>query len=175
LLAIDATPAPRNDLLRPERLEATAATEGTLLAAQKPMSAIPQYVRDVMTHKVTTLERNESLRTADDVMRLGRIRHLPVVDTDGALAGIVSQRDLFHSGLVRALGYGSHAREHALDALVLKEAMKTEVITTTPDTLLTEAAKVMLERKIGCLVVLDANKIAGILTESDFVRLTAGA
>jgi CBS domain-containing protein len=139
------------------------------------MSAIPQYVRDVMTHEVTTLERNESLRTADDVMRLGRIRHLPVVDADGALAGIVSQRDLFHSGLVRALGYGSHAREQALDALVLKEAMKTEVITTTPDTLLTEAAKVMLERKIGCLIVLDANKIAGILTESDFVGLAAGA
>ena len=139
------------------------------------MSSIPQYVRDVMTSKVMTLERNENLRTADDVMRLGRIRHLPIVDADGSLAGIVSQRDLFHSGLVRALGFGSHAREQALDALVVKEAMKTEVLTTTPDTLLTEAAKVMLERKVGCLVVLDAKKIAGILTESDFVRLVAGA
>ena len=138
------------------------------------MSSIPQYVRDVMTSKVMTLERNENLRTADDVMRLGRIRHLPIVDADGSLAGIVSQRDLFHSGLVRALGFGSHAREQALDALVVKEAMKTEVLTTTPDTLLTEAAKVMLERKVGCLVVLDAKKIAGILTESDFVRLVAG-
>ena len=139
------------------------------------MNAIPQYVRDAMTHKVMTLERNENLRTADDVMRLGRIRHLPIVDAEGTLAGIVSQRDLFHSGLVRALGYGSHAREQALDALVVKEAMKTEVITTTPDTLLKEAAKVMLERQIGCLVVLQANKIAGILTESDFVRLAASA
>jgi CBS domain-containing membrane protein len=139
------------------------------------MSAIPHYVRDAMTPNVMTMERNANLRTADDVMRLGRIRHLPIVDEEGTLAGIVSQRDLFHSGLVRALGYGSHAREQALDALVVKEAMKTEVITTTPDTLLTEAAKIMLEKKIGCLVVLDANKIAGILTESDFVRLAASA
>jgi CBS domain-containing membrane protein len=139
------------------------------------MSAIPHYVRDAMTPNVMTMERNANLRTADDVMRLGRIRHLPIVDEEGTLAGIVSQRDLFHSGLVRALGYGSHAREQALDALVVKEAMKTEVITTTPDTLLTEAAKLMLEKKIGCLVVLDANKIAGILTESDFVRLAASA
>jgi CBS domain-containing membrane protein len=140
-----------------------------------PMSPTPHYVRDAMTHNVMTMERNANLRTADDVMRLGRIRHLPIVDADGTLAGIVSQRDLFHSGLVRALGYGSHAREQALDALVVKEAMKTEVITTTPDTLLAEAAKVMLEKKIGCLVVLDAHKIAGILTESDFVRLAASA
>ena len=131
----------------------------------------PRYVRDLMTSTVTTVGRNESLKSADDVMRLGRIRHLPVLDDDGTLAGIVSQRDLFHSGLLRALGYGSHARERVLEDSLVKEAMKTEVVTTTPDALLRDAANVMLERKIGCLVVLDAGKIAGILTESDFVRL----
>jgi CBS domain-containing protein len=135
------------------------------------MSNAPRRVRDLMTHDVSTMGRNDSLRTADDVMRLGRIRHLPVVDDDGALAGIVSQRDLFHSGLMRALGYGSHARDRALDTMVLKEAMKTEVVTIAPDALLSEAAKIMLDRKIGCLVVLDAGKIVGILTEADFVKL----
>ncbi len=135
------------------------------------MTHPPRLVRDLMTTSVITMERNESLRTVDDVMRLGRIRHMPIVDEDGTLAGIVSQRDLFHSGLLRALGFGSHAREQALDTLVVKEAMKTEVVTTTPDTPLADAAKVMFERKIGCLVVLDADRIAGILTEADFVRL----
>ena len=124
-----------------------------------------------MTQEVVTLGRNESLRSLDDVMRLGRIRHLPIVDDDGLLAGIVSQRDLFHSGLLRALGYGSHAQGKALDALVAKEAMKTDVVTTTPETPLKDAARLMLDRKIGCLVVLDGSKIAGILTESDFVKL----
>jgi len=128
-------------------------------------------VRDVMTKDVATLERNEKLAVADDVMRLGRIRHLPVVDDDGSLAGIVTQRDLFHSGLLRALGFGSHAKERAMDLLVLKEAMKTEVETVTPDAPLSEAAKIMLERKIGCLVVVEGKKIVGILTESDFVKL----
>jgi CBS domain-containing membrane protein len=94
-----------------------------------------------------------------------------VLDDDGTLAGIVSQRDLFHSGLLRALGYGSHARERVLEDSLVKEAMKTEVVTTTPDTLLRDAASVMLERKIGCLVVLEAGKLVGILTEADFVRL----
>lgn len=130
-----------------------------------------RVVRDVMTQDVVTLGRNESLRTADDVMRLGRIRHLPVLDEDGLLAGIVSQRDLFHGGLLRALGYGSHAQGKALDALVVKEAMRTDVVTTTPETPLSDAARLMLERKIGCLVVVDGRKLAGILTESDFVKL----
>jgi CBS domain-containing membrane protein len=137
------------------------------------MTATPSEVRDLMTRDVVTLGRNETLRTADDVMRLGRIRHLPIVDEDGALAGIVSQRDLFHSGLMRALGYGSHAQGRALDSLVIKEAMKTDVATTIPDAPLREAAKLMFEKKIGCLVVLENQKIVGILTEGDFVRLAA--
>lgn len=131
-------------------------------------------VRDVMTRDVVTLERNDKLLVADDLMRLGRIRHLPVVDEDGRLAGIVSQRDLFHSGLIKALGYGSHAQRQALDMVVVKEAMRSEVVTTTPDTPLRDAARVMLERKIGCLVVLDGQQIVGILTESDFVKLATG-
>ncbi len=135
------------------------------------MSSSTQLVRDLMRTNVTTIGRNQSLRTVDDVMRLGRIRHIPVLDDDGSLVGILSQRDLFHGGLLRALGYGSHARDKALDTLVVKEAMKTDVLTTTPDTSLVEAAKVMLDHKVGCLVVLDGARLVGILTESDFVRL----
>ena len=139
------------------------------------MNIKTMLVRDVMTPDVVTLGRNESLVVADDVMRLGRIRHLPVVDTDGTLVGIVSQRDLFHSGLLKALGYGTHAKQQAMELLVLKEAMKTEVATITPDAPLAEAAQTMLDRKIGCLVVVDNTKIVGILTESDFVKLVVQA
>jgi len=135
----------------------------------------PLYVRDLMTKDVVTLGRNEKLVVADDVMRLGRIRHVPIVDDEGALAGIVSQRDLFHSGLVKALGFGTHAQRQSLDSVMIKEAMKTEVVTTTPDTKLADAAKLMFEQKIGCLVVLEAGKIVGLLTESDFVKLHATA
>lgn len=135
------------------------------------MNAKHLFVRDVMTKDLATLGRNDKLAVADDVMRLGRIRHMPVIDEDGALAGIVSQRDLFHSGLLRALGYGTHAKDQALGLLALKEAMKTDVVTVTPDAPLAEAAKIMLERKIGCVVVVEGTKLVGILTESDFVKL----
>ena len=135
------------------------------------MNIKPLLVRDVMTTAVTTLDRNATLRAADDIMRLGRIRHLPIVDADGKLVGIVSQRDLFHSGLLRALGYRAHAKEQALELLVLKEAMKTDVIAVTPDAPLAQAARIMLDRKIGCLVVVEGTFIRGIITESDLVKL----
>jgi CBS domain-containing membrane protein len=139
------------------------------------MKTRPNLVRDLMTSDVVTLDHNEKLLVADDVMRLGRIRHLPIVDGDGQLVGIVSQRDLFHSGLLKALGYGTHAQRGALELIAVKEAMKGDVVTIAPDTPLVEAAKLMFERKIGCLVVTDAGKIAGILTEGDFVKLVAEA
>jgi CBS domain-containing protein len=135
------------------------------------MKSVPTLVRDLMTAGVVTLGRNDKLVAAEDLMRLGRIRHLPVLDEDGRLAGIVSQRDLFHSGLIKALGYGVHAQERALATVLVKEAMTTQVVTTAPDTPLRDAARTMLERKIGCLVVVDAGKVAGILAESDFVKL----
>ena len=140
--------------------------------AAKPM---PRRVRDVMTPFVATLKRNDKLTIADDVMRLGRIRHLPVLDADGEVVGILSQRDLFRGSLARALGYGEHAQKKVLDSLVVKEVMTTDVVTTAPDVLLAEAARTMLARKIGCLPVLDAGKLVGIVTEADFVALVARA
>jgi CBS domain-containing protein len=58
--------------------------------------------------------------------------------------------------------------------MVVKEAMVADPLTTTPNTPLQEAAKVMLENKIGCLPVIDNGKIVGIITESDFVAHVAG-
>lgn len=135
------------------------------------MSKDCALVRDLMTRDVVTVGRNERLVVADDVMRLGRIRHLPVVDEEGKLAGIVSQRDLFHSGLMRAIGYGTHAQRQALDGVVVKEAMHPHVVTIAEEAPLAEAARLMLKYKIGCLVVTRQGRIAGIVTESDFVAL----
>jgi CBS domain-containing protein len=131
-------------------------------------------VRDLMTADPTTLKRNDTLTLADDIMRLGRIRHLPVVDDDGQLVGIVSQRDLFRDALAQALGYGRHAHREILDTLSVKKVMTSDLLLTTrPDTSLVEAAIVMRERKIGCLPVVENGRLIGILTEGDFVALIA--
>lgn len=130
-------------------------------------------VRDLMTRDVHTVDPNDALLTADRIMSLGRIRHVLVVDGDGLLQGVLSQRDLFHNGLLRALGYGSYAAHKAMDSLVVKEVMTTSPLTIEPTTPLSRAAATMFKAKIGCLPVVDGGKVVGILTESDFVKLHA--
>ena len=131
-------------------------------------------VRDIMINEITTLKRNDKLTIANDIMELGRIRHLPVLEDDSEqLIGIVSQRDLFRGALAHALGYGQHAQRKVLDTLLVKEVMSSDVLTTTPDTPLIEAARILMERKIGCLPVVENGRLIGIVTEADFVALVA--
>ena len=68
-------------------------------------------VGDVMSAGVSTLGRNDKLSIAEDLMKQERIRHLPVIDDDSDLCGIITQRDMFRGALVRALGFGSRAED----------------------------------------------------------------
>ena len=126
-------------------------------------------VRDLMSALVRTLKRNDELLLADTVMRDERIRHLPILDEDGRLVGILSQRDLFLNALVRALGHGSVARDRALGSIEVKQVMTEDVVTTTPETPIAAAAQIMADRKIGCLPVIENDALVGILSESDIV------
>ena len=130
-------------------------------------------VRDVMSREVHTVKRNDELAIADALMKQERVRHLPVLDEDGEVCAVVSQRDLFRGALLRALGYGSRAEELMLKQVAVKEAMSAEIQTTAPDTPVADAARLMIERKIGCLPVIENRKLVGIVTETDFVRLVA--
>ena len=128
-------------------------------------------VADVMSTKMQTLDRNDTLTIADDLMKQERIRHLPVLDADGALCGIVTQRDLFRGAVLRSLGYGSRAEDMMLASLAVKDAMTEDPVTAAPGMPLADAARLMLEHQIGSLPVLDGGRLVGILTEGDFVRL----
>jgi CBS domain-containing protein len=119
------------------------------------------------------LGQNDKLSAADALMKTEMIRRLPVIDENGRLAGIVSQRDLFFGALVRALGFGSTTHDRMLNTLLLKEVMTENVVTTTPETLVTDAARVMVDHKIGCLPVIESQALIGILSESDIVSAVA--
>jgi CBS domain-containing protein len=130
-------------------------------------------VKDLMSRPVKTLTRNDTLSVADGLMRAERIRHLPVLDDDGRVAGILSQRDLFFNALVRALGFGSAARTRTLESILVKEVMTEDVVTTTPATDIAAAAQAMVDRKIGCLPVIEDDVLVGLLSESDIVLAAA--
>ncbi len=134
------------------------------------MSVRTILVEDIMSTDVFTLGRNDKLSVADDLMKQQRIRHIPVLNADGDLCGILTQRDLFRGILLRSLGYGSRAEQKMLDSLSIKEAMRDEVITITPDSTLSDAANLMLYNKIGCLPVVDGERLVGMISEADFVK-----
>jgi CBS domain-containing protein len=125
-------------------------------------------VRDIMVKEVATLDVNDELSLANDIMRLGRIRHLPVVDST-RLVGIVSERDLFRSSLAQALGYGTQDTRDLMKTVRLKDIMVTGVITIPPDTEVCEATKIMIDEKIGCLPVVEDNRLVGLITETDIL------
>jgi CBS domain-containing protein len=128
-----------------------------------------------MTRDVRSLGRNDRLSLADEVMGLERFRHMPVVDEEGTLVGIVSQRDLFRGALARALGYGQHAQDRLIAQLLVKEVMTNDPVSVAPDASVDQAAQSMLEHKVGCLPVVEDGRLVGILTESDLLRhLTGG-
>jgi CBS domain-containing protein len=133
-------------------------------------------VRDLMNAEVATVRRNDQLQIADDLMSLGRIRHTPVLEDDGeGVVGVLSQRDLFRGALARALGDGHRAQNKMHGQLVVQDVMTCAPITVAPDLALAEAAKIMLDKKIGCLPVVEDGRLVGILTESDFLKLALRA
>jgi CBS domain-containing protein len=137
------------------------------------MSAQELTVREMMTTTIATLGRNDTLDLADDLMSMGRIRHLPVLD-EGRVVGVVSQRDLFRSALAVALGYGERAQKLLLKTITVNRVMSEPAISIAPEATVTQATRVMLEHKIGCLPVVEGQTLVGIVTETDILRAMAG-
>lgn len=131
----------------------------------------PLKVADLMTEKVVFCRENELLETAYDSMSENSIRHIPVVDSQQELIGILSQRDIVGAALFskESLPF-SQVRDYLRNTRV-GEVMSRGVETTEPDEELREAGLKLLENKFGCLPVVEGQKLIGILTESDFVRL----
>lgn len=125
-----------------------------------------------MEKEVVTLNAGDTLDLADDIMRLGRIRHMPVT-AEGKLVGILSQRDLFRAAISCALQLRPAAEREWLAKIPVREVMTTNVFTIAPTATAQEAVKLMLEKRIGCLPVVEEGALAGLLSESDCMRYLA--
>ena len=127
-------------------------------------------VRDLMTPKVFTLKPGDTLAALYELMDEKHVRHVPIVDREGDLVGLVTHRDLSRSVLGPQEGLPLNVQEEILRRRKVREIMATEVDTIEPDEPLDEAAEMLLENKIGCLPVVEGEHLVGILTEADFVR-----
>ncbi|MDJ0867337.1 MAG: CBS domain-containing protein [Myxococcota bacterium] len=135
------------------------------------MSLGERLVSDVMQTEVASLSSGDRLDLVEDIMTLGRIRHMPVLE-DGRLVGVVSNRDLLSASLSRTLDFDDQHRRSFIRSVEVNEVMSRDLCTVEPDTTLREAAILMLRRRVGCLPVTKPDgTLVGLVTETDLVRV----
>jgi CBS domain-containing protein len=127
-------------------------------------------IRELMTGGPITVRPETPVQEVRDLMAREAIRHLPVTGADGALAGIVTDRDIRLNLPSRATSLSAGEINHLLARLTIGEIMTRTVITIGPDAPAREGARVMLDHRIGALPVVDDGRLIGIITETDIVR-----
>jgi CBS domain-containing membrane protein len=130
-------------------------------------------VRDLMTWGTFAVRAKDDLATVSDLMDEHSVRHIPVVDGEGRLLGLVSHRDLLRSALRGQPGLPPEIAKNLLLATTAGQIMTRDPRTAGPEDDIRQAAQVMLDHKYGCLPVVENGRLVGIITESDFVRFLA--
>jgi CBS domain-containing membrane protein len=134
------------------------------------MTDLRMRVRDFMSREVVTLDATEHLDVAEDIMRFGRIHHVPVL-SGGRLVGILSQGDLFRAAASSMLALEREAQREWIANISVSDVMTATVTSVEPDAPLRRAAELMLIEKIGCLPVMEHGKLVGLISETDCLRL----
>ena len=129
------------------------------------------FVRDRMSSPAVTITPDTPFQDALKLMHDRQFRRLPVVDRKGKLVGIVSERDLLYASPSEATSLSVWELHYLLANLHIRKIMTKDVITTTPDTPIEDAAHLMADKKIGGLPVMDEdNRVVGVITETDIFR-----
>ncbi len=127
-------------------------------------------VRDIMTTTLTTLPRESSLLDSAITMRRTSLRHLPILDAERR-AGIITERDVQRCA-PSLLGDITQDEYNAIfENTPIERVMFRNPVTIAPDASIRDAVALMLDRKVGCLPVVEGERLVGILTRSDLLNL----
>lgn len=143
----------------------------TLKAETSTASGYEPQVRDLMTTEVFTLNQDDNLIHLDELMKWKRIRHVPVLNEDSELVGIVTHRDFLRVAISRLAEMDRGELKSLYKEIPILRIMNRNIMVARPDMPLAQAARIMRKHKYGCLPVVDEDfKLAGLITEADFVR-----
>lgn len=123
-------------------------------------------VRDVMTNNVVTIPSNTPVLEAERILEFHKFERLPIVDK-GKLVGIVTKDDLLKAGPSSATSLSRGELLYLMGKLTVKKIMKKNVVTVTPDTTIERATAIAQKHRVGCLPVMEGERIVGITTSND--------
>ena len=132
-----------------------------------------KLVSDLMIHAVLTHKAEDTLQDAEQTLAKHQIRHLPIVDADNRVVGLLSQKEFLTEAFRITDKFGAHNLRNYLDKTPISQCMKTDIETVSPDMPLIEAGNALRSKRHGCLLVTDNDKkLLGIVSSQDFVRLS---
>lgn len=131
-----------------------------------------KLVSDLMIRNVLTHKADDTLEQAEQTMGGHQIRHIPVIDNDGKVVGLLSQKEFLAEAFRITDKFGAHNLRSYLAKTPIQQCMKTDIRTVRPDMPLTEAGQELRNKRHGCLLVTDEQqRLAGIISSQDFLRL----
>jgi acetoin utilization protein AcuB len=128
-------------------------------------------VKDRMTPNPICGSPDMPVTEAQEIMQANNIRHLPIVDTEGKLVGLLTQRSLPQAIPSDARKFSPFVVNYALARIKVRNVMLKDVITISEDIALEEAARIMADRKIGCLPVMRDGELVGIISDNDLFNI----
>lgn len=131
-------------------------------------------IREIMVSPVITVNENDNFSVVEEKFRLHKIRHLPVINKENQLVGIITQRDLFHTVSPRKTEDGDYYEKTTLDSYLLKHAMTPNPLALQPDNTVTQAIDVFATLKYGCIPIINqSKKLVGIITQIDALKFVS--
>jgi acetoin utilization protein AcuB len=128
-------------------------------------------VKERMTRNPITIRPDTPVTEAQAMMKREKIHHLPVLDKDEKLVGIVSEKDLLYASPSPASTLSVYEMTSLLAKLKVEKVMSKNVVSVGEDVPLEEAARIMADRGVGGLPIMRGSSLVGIITESDLFRL----
>lgn len=127
------------------------------------------YVNRMMTREVIKVTPDAKVPHMAGIMRDRHVRHLPVVDANERLVGLISQRDLQRVSPSPITTLSAGEVNYLLNKVTAEKIMHREVFTCSPDTLVEQAGCIMRDRGVGCLPVVEDARLVGIITGVDLI------
>jgi len=123
-------------------------------------------VKDIMVYNVVTVSSDTYVLDAERIMEFHRIGRLPVVDK-GKLVGLITKDDILKASPSSATPANQRQLFYLMSKLIVKDIMKTNIVTVSPDTTIEKAVAIAQKNKIGCLPVVEGDRVLGIISQTD--------